>query len=192
MSERSPEDLQRYLAGKLEGDERIAFERDLLASDEAALEAYDELAVREALSQARRARSERHRPHTRGIFPARWAVPSAVAAVLVVMAVVWQTNQPEGPPVFRGVAPLSPVAPVGDLPAVPERFTWSADAGATRYRFELFDATSLPVASEVVADTFVVIGVDAPRRGYWTVTSLDELDLATHTSRPVWYDVVDR
>ncbi len=89
----------------------------------------------------------------------RWAVAALpLAAVLAV--VWWMPNWSRGPEptALRGVerAPEL-VVPRGDVGGVPSEFRWTADAGASSYRLDLYDMSMRPVYQTTTTDTMVIV-----------------------------------
>jgi len=172
------------MAGELTPDERIAFEDEALSNPELTDRLYADVSVREALESAARARREREVTAAsaqpwwrRGLV--RWLAPVAVVAAVAVFMFTQQTQTPDGPPVFRGGGgDVVAVEPAGEVDQLPSHFTWTALAGATYYRFELFDAASTLVLETVTADTALIIDpatTEVPAEGYWVVTPLNDL-----------------
>lgn len=124
---------------------------------------------------------------------ARWIIPVAVVAVVLVFAVLRSPQTQRGNAAFRGelVGPVA-VAPVGDVDTPPTRFVWRRDSGASYYRFELFGAASSPVFTAVTVDTFAVVDstVTVPHSGHWVVTPLDDLRIHNGPAITTPYQVV--
>jgi hypothetical protein len=206
----SDERLDRYLAGELTEEERRLFEEEMLRSSQLSADAYDELAVQDAVAEAVRLRAARQSGQgagssgRRGQTPSararrarwripRWAIPSAAAAVLLVAATaVLRMGDSDGPLTFRGGdAGLRALEPVGEQSGPLQRFVWSREPASLRYRFELFDADSRMVLSRIVADTFITTADlgNVPTYGFWQITPLDDMNMAGPGSGPVWYHV---
>ena len=184
------ERLQRYIAGEMTAEDRIAFEDEVLSNAEIVDRLYEDASLRAVLETVGRARREREVAAAPAVpwwrrWAGQWLVPAAaVAAVAILM---FTQKSPEQPPVFRGAdGHLEGVEPMGEVGEVPSRFVWTASEGAAWYRFELFDATSTPVFDTVTADTIFTIEaitLRVPARGYWVVTPLN--DLRARTGGPV-------
>jgi hypothetical protein len=178
LSQDREERLQEYLDGRLAPEERLVFEEELLADPDLMAAAYDEVAVREALVEATQARNvlrEASRAPRR-----RWAVPFlTVAAAASIAFLVFVLPRPTGEDVFRGGAAPHPqaVAPRGEIEEPLQRFTWTRDPAAARYRLEIFGPDHDRLLVTTTADTFVVMGPDfrPPASGTWKATSLDSI-----------------
>ena len=195
MNEHDEERMQRYLDDEMDAEERSAYERVLRASPERMGEAYDELAARDALAETvARSRSGRV---TRTRSPwrrRRWlAALATVAAILAGVAIL----RPVAPPteVYRSGAPGSPraLAPSGVSKEVPLNFSWTRDADAERYRFEIFDDEGLPAYVRILTDTSVTFatGDSIPLRGAWRATALDEFGIGARSTGRVEFEVRD-
>lgn len=173
------ERLQRYLEGSMARDERLAFEREVLASPELSDRLYAEVNLRAALEGVTNRRTQTRSWWRRPAV--RWGVPAVVAAALAVLLVLPRNPETDRGPRYRGTGAVPvAVAPRGEVAAPPERFVWR-DAGAPYYRLELFAADATPVASAVVADTIYTIdpaSTPVPDRGYWVLTPLDDLHVS--------------
>jgi hypothetical protein len=178
------ERVQRYLAGELTPEERIAFEDEVLANSELSDRLYADANVRAALETAAHARRERSVAAAsvdpwwrRHVW--RWMVPAVGVAAVAIFMFVQQTESPEQAPVFRGAdRHFAAIEPAGDIESVPSQFVWSASDGAAYYRFELFDAASALVLETVTSDTMITIDlatIAVPTEGYWVVTPLNDV-----------------
>lgn len=167
LTDAQAERLERYRAGRMTAAEREAFERDSLADDTLAGALYSA----EALATLAR-------PRRRAAAP--WRELALAAALLAVFTVAWwRTVDRESPvpvPVRRGAeATVRLLAPAGDVATSPERFTWTPDAFAASYRFELGDELGRVVATRIVRDTSLAaedLGVALPAAGHWGVVPL--------------------
>jgi hypothetical protein len=165
--------LQRYLDRQLTDAEQRAFERELLEDPALLADAYDELAVREVLSERRAAR---RRPRARIVR--LW--PAVAVAVAACVAFVMITGQPgDLEPRLRGRLDQPPraVAPVGEVAGPPSTFVWTVDPRATRYRLEVFDRDGQRLFVGTTADTMLApaLGPDPLGAGTWRTTSLDSI-----------------
>lgn len=120
---------------------------------------------------------------------ARWARWASAALVLVAVGLAYRATRGPALPdlptpglddVVRAAA-VEPVAPVGEVPGVPERLEWRAVAGAASYRIELLDVADQPIWSgtaPAAAAPRVELPAAAraalhPRASYaWRVTAL--------------------
>lgn len=168
------ERLQRYLDGRMPPEERDTFEQLLLTDPGLFGNAYDEIAVREALAETRTARQVLRPPHR------RWALPFlAVAAAASIAFVIFVVPGPSERPVFRGGDAATPraVAPIGMTASPVSRFVWTRDPAAASYRVEIFDPDGARFHVETTSDTFLVLGpaVAPPAAGTWQATTLDSI-----------------
>jgi hypothetical protein len=88
--------------------------------------------------------------------------------------------RPPGP-----VAALVLLEPVGPIAGPPRQFRWTRDAGAERYRVELFDQNATRVGVAVTSDTILAAGALSSRTlnaGQWRVVPIGEggVDLPRH------------
>jgi len=183
--------LQEYLDGRMEAAERAAFEQELLADETLFAEAYDEEAVREALAARAHARGVGFRPR-----PRRSAVAFlGLAAAASIAFLVFVLPGPDHSRVFRGGSQGAPrpVAPVGAVPAVPDRFVWTRDPGAVGYRLEIFRTDDGRVHVATTADTFLATGgaLAVPRTGSWRATALDSVGVGVRSTGRVDYHVTE-
>lgn len=89
----------------------------------------------------------------------RIALPAA-AVLLIVWLLPDRSLQrsTELPPVLRGAARVTvALEPIGAVERFPERFAWSADPLAQRYRFELYDAAARLRHTQVTSDTVTTV-----------------------------------
>lgn len=191
MNEHDDARMQRYLDGEMDARERAHFERELLESEETCGEAYDELAVREAL--ARRIAGSGGRTLRRVPWPRRpWVTTFAAAAAIVALVAILR---PVAPPleVLRSGRSGGPraLAPAGPQDAPPLRFVWSRGVETERYRFELFDGSGTRVHVRVLRDTLVSFASadSVPLVGAWRTTALDDLGLDLRSTGRVEYEV---
>lgn len=144
-------------------------------------------------------------PAPRRRFQARWAwlAPVAAAAVLLlVMLPDRRADISDIPPVgdvIRGdeKSRLHPVAPLGEIPEPPTRFTWKADGDFDSYRLEIFLPTLeiLFSGNDLTSPTFIV--PDSLRAGFypgqtyvWSVTGMVGLEPAAVT-KSAWFTIAD-
>jgi hypothetical protein len=177
------ERMQRYLAGELTPEERVAFEDEVLADADLANRLYADVNLRAAIEAAARARRERSvtavavKPWWRRRVW-RWVAPAMGVATVAIFMMVTQT-EPERTPVFRSTKPgFAPVEPAGNVTGVPSQFVWRASDEAAFYRFVLFDTSATTVFETVTSDTSVIIDaatISVPAEGYWVVTPLNDL-----------------
>jgi len=181
----SEERIQRYLAGEMTPEERVAFEDEVLLKPEFADRLYSDISIQAAMDTTARARREwavdttPAEPWWRRQF-VRWLAPAVAVAAVAIFMIARQPQAPDAPSVFRGTAgELKAVEPQGDVSAAPSRFVWRASALAEHYRFELFSSSSsTPVFTTVIADTFLTVDpsfAEVPTQGYWVVTPLNDL-----------------
>jgi len=170
--------LQQYLDGHLDPDQCRDFEQELLADESLMADAYDEITIREALSERARVRRKRRRPGT-----AVW-VSLAAAASLAFFAVI--QFRPEADPVYRGEADLAPtaVSPVGRVAEIPDRFVWTRDPGAASYRLEIFDQEGSRRLVATSPDTFYTLegGLVLPPAGSWRATTIDSVGIGVRST----------
>lgn len=175
--------LERYLAGGMGADERVAFEDELLANEALVDRVYEDASLQAALEAAGRARRERTVAPGRAVpwwrrRPFWWLLPVGAVTITAVIMLAQPPRRPE-PPVYRGEErEFVAIEPMGELAGPPSRFVWTAAPGAAFYRFELFDDASSPVFTEETADTIVTVEAgtaQVPARGYWVVTPLNDL-----------------
>jgi len=160
------ERLERYRAGRMGTAEREAFEREALADDALA----DALYAHEALGALAR---PRRRP------AAPWRELALAATFLAVFAAGawWEAGRESPAPVSvrRGGEAVRLLEPAGEVASPPACFTWTRDALAASYRFELGDEQGRVVATRVVRDTSLAVadlGIEPPAAGYWSVVPL--------------------
>jgi anti-sigma factor RsiW len=172
MTSEREDRLQLYLDRRLPPEEQRAFEAELLEDPALAAEAYDELAVREALAERTTARRQ-------GRGRARRLVPAMALAAAACVAVVLLVREPEPePPRLRGRRDAAPqaVAPLGKLASPPTIFRWTSDSRADRYRLEVFDAAGARIFVGTTPDTALVLTLPAELdAGTWRATSLDSI-----------------
>jgi len=177
------ERVERYLAGEMGTDERVAFEDELLANEALVDRVYEDASLQAALEAAGRGRRERAAA-AGGTVPwwrrrrFWWLLPVGAATITTVIMLAQPPRRPERP-VFRGEeGEFVAVEPMGEVAGPPSRFVWTAAPDAAYYRFELFDDASSPIFTEETADTVVTIEAgtaQVPARGYWVVTPLNDL-----------------
>lgn len=191
------EDLERYLALEMAGEERDALESEVLAKDELSDRLYADMSMLVALETATQARQKRLAKSAKSApwwqwQPLRWAIPVAAMATIIAFLIGRGPSAPEAPPVFRGgYTALEVLTPKGDVTAPPHTFVWRRDVGSAFVRFELFDAASTSLYS-VTAETSLVVKVstiDIPSRGYWVLTPLDDLRVPIGEEVTTWYQV---
>ncbi len=92
-----------------------------------------------------------------------WFLRIALPAAAVLL-IVWLLpdrslrRSTDLPPVLRGAARVTvALEPIGAVERFPERFAWSADPLAQRYRFELYDAASTLRHTQVTNDTVTTL-----------------------------------
>jgi hypothetical protein len=200
MSDDRDARLEAYLAGALDADARAAFEAEILADPELADALYAAESLNAALRESLAAEAGPAavvRPPTATWRRRLWLAALPVAAVLAFMLLVPRATDPEGPvpaPVLRGDEAASVgLEPAGELTAAPERFLWTATAGAARYRLELYDGAGRPLLVRVLADTVLALGAapadlvtfapgDEP---YWRVIPIDAAGRELASSPPL-------
>jgi hypothetical protein len=179
--------MQRYLDGRLDAEERAAFEQELLADETLMADVYDEGTVREALAARARAALIAARPR-----PRRSAVAFlTVAAAASIAFLVFVLPGPDAERVFRGEAGGAPVAvaPVGMVTELPDRFVWTRDAGALHYRLEIYLASGDRLHVTTTPDTFYVPdGLAIPRIGSWRVTTIDSVGVGVRSTGLVEFE----
>lgn len=123
------------------------------------------------------------------LLTARTWLPVAVSALLVVALFLWRDRQRAS--LRGGTRPSGPIAalvllePVGPIADPPRQFRWTRDAGAERYRVELFDQNAQNVGVAVTNDTVLAAGALSNRTlnaGQWRVVPIgaDGVDLPRH------------
>jgi len=121
-------------------------------------------------------------------------VLTVVAAALVFLVVsvsnIGNPPIPERPPQPLPMEGFRGLSPVGDVPALPVQFTWTAHPAASQFRFEIFDESSQPVYSTLTSGTSLVIALDdlaerGFRAGNWRVVPLDRHGAELEASVPV-------
>lgn len=212
--------LAAYLAGAMSREERAAFEAETVSDPDLADELYAAQSLDAALEDAAPdAATARERPREatvstapsatprRRIRPERlwhrgaWPVvlPLAAVVALVVLLPRWLGDgPPPADPVFRGEeAAITGLAPRGGVAELPDRFVWTSDSLAVRYRFELFDASGRLVHTAVVTDTVLtaaselfpaadLLSGSAP---FWLVTPLAADGREGPSSPPVVFEI---
>jgi len=174
------DELAQLVTGELTGDEREAVVMQMLRSPDAI--------------RRHQLLEELHRETRVGSRPLRrpWLQPMAVAASLVLAVAIWQWLPTESPDARRSDGAYSSPSNNVLLEASPQRFRWSAEAGARRYRVTLYDNAGLQAwQSNWTTDTEVSLppGLQLPgnSRHYWQV----EIDgnSARRTLGPYWFRI---
>ncbi|MEZ4389021.1 MAG: hypothetical protein R3D98_15855 [Candidatus Krumholzibacteriia bacterium] len=129
-----------------------------------------------------------------------WPVAAALAAVLTLVLVNLPRDlaDPSGRTVVRGAgaaAAITLIAPLDDLAACPDRFTWSCEPVGRRYSVEVFTAELARVAgvdslpSATWATVAALCDSLVPGRRYlWTVTAHFDVREPV-TSAPGWFRI---
>ena len=181
------ERLALYRAGAMSAAERVAFEREALASDALSEALYAEVSLDLVRSDPRPMAKVTPLP-VRRPSATRWLVP--LAAVLIAVSVLLllrpRPSVTPGVDVLRGAASLSALEPVGNVSAPPERFRWTSVPGAASYRIELFDLSGNSMGTGISRDTTIAFGAlaHAPlAAGEWRVTAIgpDGIDRDSRT-----------
>ena len=90
----------------------------------------------------------------------------ALAAAALVLLVVTLREPTPPTAVMRGDAvTVEPVAPIGEIAALPDLFVWTAVDGATQYRLEVLDADARVVSRQVVSTTSARLETGVPPEG---------------------------
>jgi len=188
------ERMERYLAGDMTREDRVAFEDEILSKPELSDRLYADVNVRTAIEDAARTRRELavaaasavpwwRRPML------RWLAPAAAVAAAAVVVLVMRPTSPDGPPVFRGdETTIEGFSPRGTVVAAPQEFEWRPIEGAAYYRFELFDAASIEVFATTTDQTRLTVdAIPVPSAGYWVVTPLNDVRAPVGDARVIRY-----
>lgn len=206
----SPDQERRlldYLSGELSEQESRDFEMEILADDSLAerlyaLQGIDDLIgsesrqVREAPSTAAsRQRSSYGRRIVDWLRPPRVWVPAA-AAIALLLTIILPTR------LFRGEEPVermrgpsdrpAPVYPTGELSVPPDRFVWTASAGAAGYQLIVLNDSAARVYETVTHDTTATIPDSVSRTietATWIVVPRDRKGAELQGSAPATFRV---
>jgi hypothetical protein len=171
--------MAAYLAGELPAEEARALEREILGEDAKAEALYGDGNVAAAIDAAAASRR-------RKVVPLPWwrrtsvriVLPLAAAALAAIVLLPSREPAPPGNETFRGKGARL-LSPVGDVDAVPSRFTWTRDAGAAMYRLELYDLDARLRFRVTTAETTAVLPAEALsgesfETGYWKIVPMNE------------------
>jgi len=198
---------EAFFAGDMSQADRTAFEREMTENPELARNIYDAMGMgpvfHEAMQALRVRQLESHARIADGTVSKQvpwWGrtrsrlVLTVVAAALVFLVVfvsnIGDPPVPEAPPPPMPMEGFRVLSPVGDVPALPVQFTWTAHPAASQFRFEIFDESSQRVYSTLTSGTSLVIAVDdladrGFRGGIWRVVPLDRHGADLDASVPV-------
>jgi hypothetical protein len=124
----------------------------------------------------------------------RW-LPLAASLLIVMAIALWSGRNRLTPPgrgpsrggegLRGGNGTLAPLEPVGSVSRPPQRFRWTRDSGAARYRVELYDRDARRIGVAVTGDTTLAIAAltrEPISAGQWRVVPLaaDGSDLPRH------------
>jgi len=169
LSETDEAALARYRAGEMDDPERTEFERrlagdDLLADAMYAEESLDSLSNRPVVRRRRSALV--------------YVLPAAAVVLLALFISQWRRSLAPDEEVLRGSASaIELLEPIDEIDAPPSRFRWTADAGAERYRVEIYDERGSLLNTALVAGSSVSaaeLGAAGLLAGEWRVVPIDD------------------
>jgi hypothetical protein len=198
---------EAFFAGEMPPIERDAFERELAHNPEMARDVYTAMGMGPVFHEAVMAFRIRHlESHARiadrsvtkqvpwwGRTRSRLVLTVVVAALVFLVVFVSNIGEPPlvepptAPPTVEGFRGISPV---GEIPALPVQFTWTAHPDASQYRFEIVDQSSQPAYSTLTAGNSLIVAVDELaergfREGNWRVIPVDDHGAELDASTPV-------